>query len=165
MADELNGKKIAIIATDGVEQVELVKPREAVEAAGAETVLLSIEDTDIQAMNSDIEPADTFTADKLVGDVSPDDFDGLILPGGTVNADKLRADDDVIDFVQGYFKSGKPVGVICHGAVDAGRGRPREGPDADVLSLPADRHPQRRRQRRRRGGRRRPGARVEPQPG
>jgi protease I len=115
MADELNGKTIAIIATDGVEQVELVKPREAVEEAGAETVLLSIEDTDIQAMNSDIEPADTFTADKLVGDVSPGDFDGLILPGGTVNADKLRADDDVITFLQDYFKAGKPVGVICHG--------------------------------------------------
>jgi protease I len=115
MADELSNKKVAIIATDGVEQVELEKPREAVENAGATVELLSIEDTDIQAMNSDIEPADTFTADKLVGDANPDDYDGLILPGGTVNADKLRADDDVISFLQAYFKAGKPVGVICHG--------------------------------------------------
>jgi protease I len=115
MADELSNKKVAIIATDGVEQVELEKPREAVESAGATVELLSIEDTGIQAMNHDLEPADTFTADKLVGDADVDDYDGLILPGGTVNADKLRADDDVISFLQSYFKAGKPVGVICHG--------------------------------------------------
>ncbi len=115
MSDSLKGKKIAIIATDGVEQVELVKPREAVEAAGAETELLSPESGEIQAMNGDIEPADRFTVDKQVSDASPDDYDGLILPGGTVNADRLRIEDDVIEFVQKYFAAGKPVGVICHG--------------------------------------------------
>lgn len=115
MADSLNGKKIAIIATDGVEQVELTEPRQAVEAAGAQTELLSIESEDIQAMNSDINPADKFTADKLVSDASPSDYDGLLLPGGTVNADKLRADGGVVSFVQEYFKTGRPAGVICHG--------------------------------------------------
>jgi protease I len=115
MADSLSGKKIAIIATDGVEQVELVEPRQAVEAAGAQTELLSIKSEDIQAMNSDINPADKFSVDKLVADANEADYDGLILPGGTVNADKLRAEGDVVSFVQEYFKAGKPAGVICHG--------------------------------------------------
>jgi protease I len=114
MADSLNGKKIAIIATDGVEQVELEKPRVAVEEAGATTELLSLQTGEIQAMNSDIEPADKFKVDKSIGDASPGDYDGLILPGGTVNADRLRMDSDVIEFVQEFFKSGKPVGAICH---------------------------------------------------
>jgi len=115
MPESLKGKKIAIIATDGVEQVELVKPREAVEQAGAETVLLSPEQGEIQAMNHDLEPADRFAVDKPVSDASAGDYDGLILPGGTVNADKLRIAPGVVSFLQEYFKSGKPVGVICHG--------------------------------------------------
>jgi protease I len=115
MADNLNSKKIAIIATDGVEQAELVKPREAVEKAGGKTELLSLETGQIQAMNSDINPADKFDVDKAITHASPDDYDGLILPGGTVNADKLRASDEVVSFVQKIFKDGKPVGVICHG--------------------------------------------------
>jgi protease I len=98
-----------------VEQVELEQPHQAVEQAGATTELLSIGEGQIQAMNSDIEPADRFAVDKLVSDASPGDYDGLILPGGTVNADRLRIDENVISFVQAYFKSGKPVGVICHG--------------------------------------------------
>ena len=115
MADDLTGKKIAIIATDGVEQVELTEPRKAVENAGAQAELLSLEEGQIQAMNSDINPADKFEVDKLVSDASADDYDGLILPGGTVNADRLRMSDDVVSFVQAFFKSGKPAGVICHG--------------------------------------------------
>jgi deglycase len=115
MANELNGKKVAIIATDGVEQVELTEPRRAVEQAGATTELLSVSTGEIQAMNSDINPADTFTVDKEIGDASPGDYDGLILPGGTVNADRLRVDGRVVSFVQEYFQSGKPAGVICHG--------------------------------------------------
>ena len=115
MADSLNSKKIAIIATDGVEQAEFVKPREAVEKAGGKTELLSLETGQIQAMNSDINPADKFDVDKAIADASPDDYDGLILPGGTVNADKLRASDEVVSFVQKIFKDGKPAGVICHG--------------------------------------------------
>jgi protease I len=115
MADELKGKTIAIIATDGVEQVELTEPRRAVEDAGGTAVLLSPDTGEIQAMNSDMEPADTFTVDKAVADVSPGDYDGLILPGGTVNADRLRLEDEVVAFVQAFFKAGKPAGVICHG--------------------------------------------------
>jgi protease I len=114
MADDLHNKKVAIIATDGVEQVELVEPRKAVEDAGATTELLSIKQGEIQAMNHDLEPADTFPVDKLVGEANIEDYDGLILPGGTVNADKLRMDDGVRTFLISYFATGKPVGAICH---------------------------------------------------
>jgi deglycase len=115
MANSLEDKKIAILAADGVEQVELEKPREAVENAGAETELLSIEEGEIQAMNHDIDKGDTFPVDKLVGDASVDDYAGLILPGGVMNPDNLRQDEKAISFVQEFFKTGKPVGVICHG--------------------------------------------------
>jgi protease I len=115
MAESLNSKKIAIIATDGVEQVELETPRKAVEEAGAKTDLLSPQTGEIQAMNGDIEPASKFKVDKAIGDASADDYDGLILPGGTVNADRLRMENDVISFVQEFFRAGKPVGAICHG--------------------------------------------------
>jgi protease I len=115
IADELQGKRIAIIAADGVEQVELDEPREAVENAGAETELLSLEEGEIQAMKGDINPADKIKVDKAVADASVDDYDGLILPGGVANPDNLRADENVIRFLQDFFKTGKPVGVICHG--------------------------------------------------
>jgi protease I len=115
MADSLSGKKIAIIATDGVEQVELVKPRQAVQEAGGEVDLLSPGQDEIQAMNHDLEPADTFSVDRPIADASADDYDALLLPGGTVNADRLRLEDDVIAFVKEMFAAGKPVGVICHG--------------------------------------------------
>src|ERR1700761_2209002 len=106
MADPLTGKTIAIIATDGVEQVELVEPRKAVEKAGARTVLLSPSTGEIQAMNSDINPADMFAVDGAVRDASPDEYDGLILPGGTVNADRLRLEGDVVSFVRTFLRSG-----------------------------------------------------------
>jgi protease I len=115
MPESLNGKKIAIIATDGVEQVELVKPRQAVQEAGGEVDLLSPGQDEIQAMNHDLEPADTFSVDRPIADASADDYDALLLPGGTVNADRLRLEDDVIAFVKEMFAAGKPVGVICHG--------------------------------------------------
>ena len=115
MSDELKGKKIAIIATEGVEEVELTKPRDAVSEAGAETELLSIEDTDVQSMDH-ADKSEVYTADKLVADASVDDYDGLILPGGVLNPDNLRQDESVVSFLQEYFKTGKPVGVICHGA-------------------------------------------------
>ncbi len=115
MANELNDKKIAILAADGVEQIELEQPRDAVQEAGATTELLSIHDGEIQAMNGDIDKGDTFSVDKKVGDASPDDYAGLILPGGTMNPDNLRVDEDAIRFVQEFFKTGKPVGAICHG--------------------------------------------------
>jgi protease I len=115
MSDELKGKKIAILAADGVERVELEQPREAVENAGATTELISLETGEIQAMDHDLEPARTFAVDTVIADASADDYDGLILPGGVANPDNLRQDDDVIAFLQAFFKSGKPVGVICHG--------------------------------------------------
>jgi protease I len=115
MAHELKGKRIAILAATGVEQVELEQPREAVESAGAETEVLSIESGEIQAMNHDIDKGDKISVDRLVSDASPDDYDGLLLPGGTMNPDNLRQDEDAISFVQEFFRTGKPVGVICHG--------------------------------------------------
>jgi len=115
MADELRDRTIAILAADGVEQVELEQPRQTVQDAGARTVLLSIDDGEIQAMNSDINPADTFSVDAKVGDASVGDYDALILPGGTCNPDKLRMDEDAVRFVREFVDSGKPVAVICHG--------------------------------------------------
>jgi protease I len=115
MANELGDRTIAILATDGVEQVELEQPRQAVQDAGARTELLSLDDGEIQAMNHDIEPADRFTVDRKVADASVDDYDALILPGGTCNPDKLRMDSDAVAFVRDFVESGKPVGVICHG--------------------------------------------------
>src|SRR4051794_17773256 len=115
MANQLQGKTIAILAADGVEQVELTEPRKAVEDAGASTVLLSIHDGEIQGMEGDINKKDTFPVDKVVGDASADDYDGLLLPGGVANPDNLRADEDAVSFVRDFFKTGKPVGVICHG--------------------------------------------------
>ena len=115
MTEELRGKRIAILATDGVEQVELEQPRQAVEDAGARTDLLSVDDGDIQAMNSDLEPADTFAVGRLVHDAAVEEYDGLILPGGTCNPDRLRMDEDAVSFVRDFVASGKPVAAICHG--------------------------------------------------
>ncbi|MFF5035264.1 type 1 glutamine amidotransferase domain-containing protein [Nocardia salmonicida] len=124
----LTGKRVAILATDGVEQVELVRPRAAVEDAGAVTTLVSLASGTIQAMNHDVEKGDTFTVDELIADVSPADFDALLLPGGTTNPDKLRQDPAAVRFVKEFVGTGKPVGVICHGPwtlveADAVRGR------------------------------------------
>jgi len=115
MADELKGKKIAILAAEGVEQVELQQPREAVTNAGAQTELLSLKSGEIQAVKGDIHPADSLPVDKVVGQASVGDYDGLILPGGALNPDNLRQDKDAVGFVREFFKTGKPVGVICHG--------------------------------------------------
>ena len=111
----LTGRRVAILATDGVEEVELTQPRKAVEDAGATTEIVSISDDAIQAMNSDIVPAGTYPVDKVASKVSADDYDALLMPGGTVNADRLRMDADVLTFVKDVFAAGKPVGVICHG--------------------------------------------------
>jgi protease I len=115
MASELRGKTIAILAADGVEQVELEQPRRAVQTAGAVTELLSIKQGEIQAVNSDIHPSVTFTVDRLVGEASAGDYDALILPGGAVNPDNLRQHAAAVGFVRDFVNSGKPVGVICHG--------------------------------------------------
>ena len=115
MADALAGRRVAILAADGVERVELEQPREAVQNAGARTELISIAEGEIAARNNDLEEAGTFSVDRLVSDASVEDYDALLLPGGTVNPDKLRIDDDAVGFVRDFFNSGKPIGVICHG--------------------------------------------------
>jgi deglycase len=110
---KLEGKTIAFLAADGVEQVELVEPRKAVEKEGAETHLISLDSGEIQGFNH-LDKADTFEVDKAVGDVDASDYDGLVLPGGVANPDHLRTDDDAVAFVRAFFEAGKPVGAICH---------------------------------------------------
>ena len=114
MADKLQGKTIAILATEGVEQIELTEPRKAVEAEGAAVELLSLEAGDFQGFDH-LDKGETFTADKAVSDADVDDYDGLILPGGVANPDFLRADTDAVAFVRDFVASKKPLGVICHG--------------------------------------------------
>jgi protease I len=114
MADELNGKKIAFLATDGVEQVELTEPWEAIKSAGGEPELLSIKPGKIQAFQH-FEQAEEFRVDKHVSQAEVEDYDGLVLPGGVANPDSLRTDEDAVRFVKRFFEAGKPVGVICHG--------------------------------------------------
>jgi protease I len=128
MAASLEGRQVAILAADGVERVELEKPRQALDDAGARTVLLSISQGEIQARDHDLEDAGTFSVDQLVSEVSPDDYDALLLPGGTVNPDKLRMDATAVRFVRDFVQSGKPVASICHGPwnfveADVARGR------------------------------------------
>jgi protease I len=115
MAGALNGRSIAILAADGVERVELEEPKKALEGEGARTVVVSIKEGEIQARDHDLEDAGTFKVDTLVGAASVDDFDALLLPGGTVNPDKLRMERDAVDFVRDFVQSGKPVASICHG--------------------------------------------------
>lgn len=116
MANELKGKNVAIlIAPIGTEQVEFTEPKKAVENAGASVDVISFESGDAQTMNHDTEKGKTFPVDKVVTDVSAGDYDALIVPGGTVGADKLRGNADVVSFVRDFFAQEKPVGVICHG--------------------------------------------------
>nr|WP_240933966.1 type 1 glutamine amidotransferase domain-containing protein [Cellulomonas sp. IC4_254] len=103
------------MAADGVERVELEKPRQALDDAGATTVVVSLAPGEIQARDHDLEDAGAFPVDRLVADVGVDDFDALLLPGGTVNPDKLRMEPDAVRFVRDFVGSGKPVASICHG--------------------------------------------------
>jgi protease I len=114
MAKNLAGKKIAFLATDGVEQSELERPWEAVKAAGADVELLSIHDGSIQGVNH-MDKGDSFDVDKLVSDADAQDYDGLVLPGGVMNPDQLRTDERAVAFVRKFFDDGKPVAAICHG--------------------------------------------------
>jgi protease I len=114
MADELKGKKIAFLAAEGVEQVELTEPWKAVEQAGGSPELISVDDGEVQAFNH-LDKADTFSVDKTAKDADASDYDGLVLPGGVANPDFLRTDEDAVRFVRAFFEQAKPVGVICHG--------------------------------------------------
>ena len=115
MAGELQGKRIAFLATDGVEQVEYTEPRKAVEQAGGTAQLVSLKPGQIQGFNH-LDKGDTFPVDKAVSRASADDYDGLVLPGGVANPDVLRTDKDAVNFVRSFFEAGKPVASICHGA-------------------------------------------------
>jgi protease I len=114
MAGELQGKKVAFLLTDGVEQIEYTEPRKAVEGAGGEAQLVSIKPGTVQGFNH-LDKGDTFNVDLTVKDADPNDFDGLVLPGGVANPDFLRTNDDAVAFVRAFFEAGKPVAAICHG--------------------------------------------------
>ncbi|MBP2459794.1 MULTISPECIES: type 1 glutamine amidotransferase domain-containing protein [unclassified Rhizobium] len=111
----LQGKKIAIlIAPRGTEEPEFKQPKDAVEAAGATVTVIGLESGEAQTNNNDLDAGSSYTVDKTVSDVAADEFDGLVIPGGCVGADKLRADKATIAFVHAFFQQAKPVGVICH---------------------------------------------------
>lgn len=115
MSDELRGKRVAfLMANEGVEQVELEKPLEAIREAGAEADLLAPEAGEIQAFNH-LDKGDTFTVERPVGQADAGEYDALVLPGGVANPDNLRTKPEALEFVRGFFAAGKPVGVICHG--------------------------------------------------
>ncbi|HEX2075706.1 MAG TPA: type 1 glutamine amidotransferase domain-containing protein [Geodermatophilus sp.] len=113
MAGELNGKKVAVLATDGVEQVELDRPWQALEEAGAEPELVSLGGGAITAYQH-IDKGDQKTVDAVVSSADPDEYAALVLPGGVINGDFLRADADAVAFVAAFFEAGKPVAAICH---------------------------------------------------
>jgi protease I len=113
MGSELKGKKIAFLATDGVEQIELTKPWDAIKGAGAEVELLSPESGTIQGYNH-LDEGDTFEVDRTISDADAADYDGLVLPGGVANPDALRMNDDVVKFTRSFFDHGLPVAAICH---------------------------------------------------
>ena len=114
MAGKLDGKTIAFLATEGVEQVELTKPWKAVEEAGGRPELVSLEEGEVQAFNH-LDRGDTFRADRAVADADASAYDGLVLPGGVANPDFLRADENAVAFVRAFFDQAKPVAAICHG--------------------------------------------------
>lgn len=113
MADTMTARRVAFVATDGVEQIELTEPWKAVEAAGGQPELVSDGPGPVQGFNH-LDKGDTFPVDHRVTDVSPNDFDALVLPGGVANPDALRTDPDVVAFVRAFFDAGKPVAAICH---------------------------------------------------
>ena len=114
MADELKGRRVAFLFTDGAEQVEVTEPLEAVRKAGAETDIVSLEKGEVE-MWKHFDKGDKMTAEVAVADADPSDYDGLVLPGGVANPDQLRLNKDAVKFVRAFFEQDKPVGVICHG--------------------------------------------------
>ncbi len=114
MADVLKDKKVAILAADMFERVELEEPRKALEDAGADVEVVSIHDGEIKGFDH-FDPANTVKVDRTVEEVSPDDYDALLVPGGVGNPDQLRGDQNAVAFVRGFHDAGKPMAVICHG--------------------------------------------------
>ena len=127
MADRLKGKRVAFLATDMVEQVELAEPWKALESEGATPELISLEEGEIQGFNH-YDKGDTFKVDRTVEEARAEDYDALVVPGGVGNPDTMRTDENAVELVQQFFAQGKPVGVICHGPwmlVEAGVVRDR----------------------------------------
>ncbi len=114
MAENLTGKRIAFLLTDGFEQVEFTRPWDALKAAGAEVELLSTHEGKVQGMNH-MDKGDEFAVDGLISDADPRDYDGLVLPGGVANPDRLRTAVSAVNFVRAFFDAKKPVAAICHG--------------------------------------------------
>ncbi|MGD0197127.1 MAG: type 1 glutamine amidotransferase domain-containing protein [Solirubrobacteraceae bacterium] len=115
MSSTLQGLKVAfLVAQEGVEEVELTEPREALEQAGAETALIAPQEGEVQAFQH-LDRASTYTVDRSLDVARPEDYDALVLPGGVANPDQLRTDERAIQFVREISAAGKPVGVICHG--------------------------------------------------
>jgi len=114
MANTLEGRRVAFLFTEGVEQVELTEPLDAARKAGAETELVSLEPGEVQMFHR-LDRGDTIDADRAVADADASDYDGLVLPGGVANPDALRVDEDAVRFVRYFFEQDKPVAVICHG--------------------------------------------------
>ena len=114
MSAKLQGKKIAIVATDGFEQVELTEPKKALEAAGATVDVISPKAGEIKGWKF-TDWGETTKVDKTLDDAKPADYDGLVLPGGQINPDKLRIEPKAVAFVTDFYNSGKPIGAICHG--------------------------------------------------
>lgn len=116
MADTLTDRNVAVfIAPRGTEEIEFTEPKEAVEDAGANVDVVGAGTGEVQTVNNDIEPGDTFEVEKTFSEVSADDYDALIVPGGAVGADQLRANDDAVSFIKEFADERKPMGVICHG--------------------------------------------------
>ena len=111
--DSKGGRVAVLVASEGIEQIELTSPWEALEKAGYQPVLISTETGEVQAYNH-LDAADTFTAEHAVADVDPDDYVALLLPGGVANPDALRMDDGAVDFVRRFVDSDRPVAAICH---------------------------------------------------
>jgi protease I len=115
MVGVLQGWRVAILATDGVERVELEQPRGALHGAQARSELLSVHPGEIQARQFDLVSAGTLPVDRLISDARADDYDALLLPGGTVNPDTLRIKPEAVEFVRAFAGTGKPLAAICHG--------------------------------------------------
>jgi len=115
MAEKLAGKKVAILAADGFEEVELTKPRKALDDAGAKTMVVSIKSGKIQGMNH-ADKGETVAVDLTLAEAKPQEFDALLIPGGLMNPDTLRSTDEALEFVRHFFRQGKPVAAISHAA-------------------------------------------------
>ena len=127
MNQQLSGKRVAILVADGFEQVELTEPKQALEQAGARTQIVSPAQGQVKGWNH-TDWGDTFPVDMALGQARADDFDALLLPGGVMNPDKLRMNQQAVQFVKAFFEAGKPIAAICHGPwtlIEAGAAKGR----------------------------------------